>query len=886
MRRFSSRVLCWLLSVAVLPAAHAGVCYVTKSGASTNTGTSWGSPYDLQTALGTPTCTEIWVAAGVYKPTTGSVRTISFNVPAGAAVYGGFAGTETSRSQRNPMAHLTVLSGDLNGDDTDVNSGNGVDATVSANNADNSYNVVVMNGTGTPITSGTVLDGLTITGGNANGSTAQTQGGGALFCNGEGGNCSPTLSNLVFSGNSAMFGGALYADGTSSGTSSPTLTADTFGGNKATNYGGAVYLSGNSGNNSPTFTNVTFGGNSAPIGGSGGSGGAITSSGSSPTLTNVTFSGNTAANYGGALYQSGSGSATLTNVILVDDNAYGNTEVFDDGTAGITLQYSVVWSSSAGSGGCPPTPFGGYLLCSNMVYNDPRLGPLQNNGGSTPTFLPGMGSAAIDAGIDAPTCPGTDQRGVVRPQGLHCDIGAVEVQRTLPCYVDQAATTGAKNGFDWADAFVDLQSALATAGCSEIWVAKGLYKPTTGTDQTISFAIPSGTAVYGGFAGNETLRSARNPQQNPTVLSGDLAGNDTGAKDGIDASVPIDGTNSDNSTHVVYFDGRTTPITATTVLDGFVITAGFANGVFPDDSGGGMLCNANHSGTGVCSPTLSRLVFSGNYASSSTGGGGALHNDGYSGIASPTLTDIVFSGNVSGATGGAMRNDSYGNGSASSPTLNRVTFSDNTAGSTTSATGDGGALFNNGQSGGVSSPTLTNVTFSGNVSGNSGGAITNNNNASPLLTNVTFSGNKALYYGGAIENNSSSPAHPSLSNAILWTDTIIDGAGGGPEIIDTTGTLTLDHSIVQGGCLSPTVCTNLVAGDPKLGALANNGGFTPTYLPGTGSAAIDAGTNTGCPATDQRGIARPQGLRCDIGAVEVVAYDRIFADNFDGTPTP
>jgi len=54
MRRFSSRVLCWLLSVAVLPAAHAGVCYVTKSGASTNTGTSWASPYDLQTALGTP----------------------------------------------------------------------------------------------------------------------------------------------------------------------------------------------------------------------------------------------------------------------------------------------------------------------------------------------------------------------------------------------------------------------------------------------------------------------------------------------------------------------------------------------------------------------------------------------------------------------------------------------------------------------------------------------------------------------------------------------------------------------------------------------------------------------------------------------------------------
>jgi hypothetical protein len=77
-----------------------------------------------------------------------------------------------------------------------------------------------------------------------------------------------------------------------------------------------------------------------------------------------------------------------------------------------------------------------------------------------------------------------------------------------------------------------------------------------------------------------------------------------------------------------------------------------------------------------------------------------------------------------------------------------------------------------------------------------------------------------------------------------------------------------------------------VTGDPKLGTLAYNGGFTPTFVPGAGSVAIDTGKDAGCPATDQRGIARPQGAHCDIGAVEVVAYDRIFADNFDGTPTP
>jgi hypothetical protein len=56
--------------------------------------------------------------------------------------------------------------------------------------------------------------------------------------------------------------------------------------------------------------------------------------------------------------------------------------------------------------------------------------------------------------------------------------------------------------------------------------------------------------------------------------------------------------------------------------------------------------------------------------------------------------------------------------------------------------------------------------------------------------------------------------------------------------------------------------------DPKLGALANNGGTTQTMALLTGSPAINAGNNTGCPTTDQRGIARPQGGVCDIGAFE------------------
>lgn len=60
------------------------------------------------------------------------------------------------------------------------------------------------------------------------------------------------------------------------------------------------------------------------------------------------------------------------------------------------------------------------------------------------------------------------------------------------------------------------------------------------------------------------------------------------------------------------------------------------------------------------------------------------------------------------------------------------------------------------------------------------------------------------------------------------------------------------------------------------GALANNGGFTQTHALLAGSPAIDAGTNTGCPATDQRGVSRPQGTFCDIGSYEATVIYNLF----------
>src|SRR5690606_21304432 len=226
-------------------------------------------------------------------------RSDSFHIPPGVSLYGGFAGGEEELEERNWEENPTVLSGDIGrDDDTDER---GVVTDVDNIEGLNAYHVVWLDGTTTPITTSTRLDGVIITAGQANGGDVPDDVGGGLYCNGggPGSMCSPSLTNVTFSGNGASsYGGAMYNAGHSEGESSPTLTNVTFSGNSATSNGGAMYNSGsNSGQSSPTLTNVTFAGNRAEYGG------AMANVGldgiSSPTLTNVTFAGNRAGNDGG-----------------------------------------------------------------------------------------------------------------------------------------------------------------------------------------------------------------------------------------------------------------------------------------------------------------------------------------------------------------------------------------------------------------------------------------------------------------------------------------------------------------------------------------------------------------------------------------------------------
>ena len=198
----------------------------------------------------------------------------------------------------------------------------------------------------------------------------------------------------------------------------------------------------------------------------------------------------------------------------------------------------------------------------------------------------------------------------------------------------------------------------------------------------------------------------------------------------------------DNSYHVVTADGTSTPITGTTVLDGFTITAGQANG---DQlrSIGEVAITVMALGLGVNAVPLYRIAdFSGNYAEY----GGAMYNLGNdNGTSKPNLRDVTFSGNSAGSNGGAMFNN--GNNGDSSPSLEDVTFSGN------SADTHGGAIYNYGQNG-ISSPSMRGVTFFDNHAAY-GGALANHGSlgaSDPSLKDVIFSGNSADEDGGAMFN--------------------------------------------------------------------------------------------------------------------------------------
>ncbi len=530
------------------------------------------------------------------------------------------------------------------------------------------------------------------------------------------------------------------------------------------------------------------------------------------------------------------------------------------------------------------------------------------------------------------------------------------------CFVDADATSGENTGNSWPDAYTDLQSALTDTNCTEIWVAEGTYTPdASGADRSATFQLVDGVEVYGGFDGTESSRTERDAATYLTVLSGDIDINDSQTPVITDLDT-VTG-NTDNSYHVVTGSGTS----SATVLDGFTITAGYADAAGVDTAGAGVY---NDSG----SPTLTNLTFSGNAAS---GTGGGVYNDNSS---SPTLTNVTFSKNTADQGGGI-----YNQGTL---TISNADITSNTA------TESGGGIYSDGallienstidnnyaenncgggihfavdsdgsatiQSSAVSNNTssrygagifagsstcgnseqgaleLDDVEVFGNLAtGSEGGGIVNfnvpmiidhsaiyNNRSNEdgdagigawgptTISNTTISGNYA------VGDNSEAAGGLGIYggyDVYLYNVTITDntmestgyGSGGVADWDDSESTLHVYNSIIannHGGvhddCYllvvdmdfhdSPNILTQdltdcrvlntsaVINTDPALDILDDNGGPTKTHALEENSPAINAGDNTVCEAApvnnlDQRGVTRPVGDACDIGAYEFSA---------------
>jgi hypothetical protein len=854
----------------------AGIVYVNKNIAAGGNGSSWNTAVKelsdaLKAAKTDNTITQIWVAKGTYKPLytpkdgatygTNQGQDNAFALMNGVKIYGGFAGTnETNISQRDFTQNETILSGDIDNDD--------VGGTINGNNA---FHVVVSvqnNNTA-------VLDGFTISGGNANGSNFPFIGGQSVDGSYGGGIAviylsNPVISNCIIKNNSAINGGGgIYTKI----SSAPNISNCTISNNTAT-YGAGMYNNGSS----PIVTNSVITGNTAI---NTGNGGGVSNTGSSaqPLFVNTAIIGNTATNLGGAFYNENSSAPTMTNCTIAG-NTSNSGVIYSFGTGTSPKVYnSIIWSNSATISNIG----GGSITVSNSIVPGGYQGT--GNSGNNPNLntnytLSATSTAAINAGNNTyynngvfnTQYPATDLSGNARIQNTTIDMGAYEfttvvITPTAGIVFVNKSVTVSGDGSSWNTAVKELSDALKAAKTDntiqQIWVAAGtyypMYSPRDGanfTNETFdnAFLLVNGVKMYGGFNATNPENSInnRNITANPTILSGDLDGDNTISAN--DAHHVVLGVNAGN----------------TTAIDGFIIERGFASSLVGNN-------------ITVTSVTISQENGAGMYLTNNS---------------SPIISNCIIRNNTTDIYGGGIFNLN-----TSSPVISNCTIDNNTAGS------GGAGIYN----GGNSSPSINNSIIRNNITNNLGGGISNNGTANPKITNCTITGNSAVNgggianvfsitsllitgcnisgntatTGGGIYNFDASPiitnstiakntnsgianggSTPTINNCIVW-------ANGTAGISDAGGSnSTVSNSIVQGGFSG----TNISSQNPQF-TDENNGIFTLTST----SPAVDAGDNgyyqnlsVTPPTTDLAGNTRIQGTKIDLGAYE---------SSFSGTPS-
>lgn len=273
---------------------------------------------------------------------------------------------------------------------------------------------------------------------------------------------------------------------------------------------------------------------------------------------------------------------------------------------------------------------------------------------------------------------------------------------------------GNGNGSSWQDATNNLQAVLKKAKPGdEIWVAQGLFLPTNDFNRKTSFVIPNDVQVFGGFSGVENSLSERKPTEYPTVLSGNIGSHDM----------------QDNTCNVVRFKGASEK----TLLDGFVISGGYAND-YAYVSG-----SRSRSGAGV-------------------------YNDGSEKESTPTIRNCVFVDNFA-LDGGAVYNNAQKNGTAI-VRFEHCQFLKNTAAL------DGGCLFNDGRKNGLAKAIFSHCIFKNNLA-NYGGAIfsfSSKIDSGIEAESCAFSENISRVSGGAVfqvGRESSGESKSRMSNCLF-----------------------------------------------------------------------------------------------------------------------
>ncbi len=590
-----------------------------------------------------------------------------------------------------------------------------------------------------------------------------------------------TLTNDTISQNTAGNGGGLYnsVDGTA------TVTDSTFNNNRA-DYGAGLY-------NYATLnvSNSTIADNTANF-----DGGGIQTWGNL-TLVSDTIVGNTNAGVSAR-----GGTDTLENTLLSDNGALGNL-YSPNGTQFISNGYNLSDDNGAGFLTAP----------TDQINTNPRLGPLQNNGGSTLTFAPLPGSPAI--GVGAPSQANVvAQNGVMRLTGL-VDIGAYQTPPSAnPLIVTTTADTGIgslRDAIEWAN---------------------------NDPGQTITFAIPTTDPNFSGGVYTITLAGAELPQ--------------------ITANMTIDGPGASE----LFVSGnqlsRVFDIAsgATVSISGLTVTQGNLTIYTSSNAAGGGILNAgnltltnvtvsyNHvdlAGGGVESTgtlAVSGSTFTHNSASFQTGGGINANNF--------TITNSSITFNMSYAGGGIAGGDP-------ASTITNSDISYNTGTGSGGGSGGGGLALNSGV-------TITNSTITHNTTNSNGGGINfyggvnfANGIASNTITIIgsTIADNTAALEGAGVWNDGYYNGTTILTNSTV-TDNISQGDGGG-IYNDYYGNVK-----VTGGAISGNSAQGNGGGVANLGEIAGGGGFSISGATITGNTAVQSGgglSNDGTLTIDQSTIS-------------------------------